>query len=323
MSKEAIYDVIVIGAGPAGISAAIWSKRLGLNVLVVEQAKRIGGQLHHIHNQIIDYPGVIANNGTELNQLFEDHLDHLGIPVNTNCTVKQIITSSQAHIIVATEQSQLRTRFVLLASGSRERRLHLPGEQEMLARGEIYSSKKDLVQLKDKQVLIVGGGDRALEGACTIASVASTVLLVHRNSHFRARQEFLNKIPQLANVIVKTNSIITEIHGNHQVEAATVVNLVDGTSIIEAVDAVLIRVGREPVDQYLSIDIERTQDGLIVVDADGRTSTNSIFAIGDLVNRPQISSISNSIGQGMRAASAILDDIKKEKERHFDYGDLS
>lgn len=323
MDRESIYDVLIIGAGPAGVSAAIWCKRLGMKGLVLEQNAQIGGQLHQIHNEIIDYAGIVAMNGEHLNRLFEQHLDQLDISIRTNCRVFKIIPKSVNTMIVETDQSSLWTRSVILATGSSERALNIPGEQEMRARGEMYSSKKDLDLLKGKRVLIVGGGDRALEGACNIAEVAKSVLLVHRSAQFRARPEFLSKISKFTNARIETNTIIEAIHGTDRVQAVTLYNLIDGNNVYEEIDAILIRIGREPAQQYIPAELERTEDGFIIIDADGRTNIKSILAIGDLVNRPHNSSIAISVGQGMKAAKAILDDIKKEGGIYSTYGDLS
>lgn len=315
MEREELYDVVIIGAGPAGIAAAIWCKRLGLHVQLLEKHIDIGGQLHQIHNQIMDYPGIIVDNGDQLHLLFKDHLHQLDISYRTNCTVMNITPASPTITIVETDLGIIKTKFVILASGSRERRLDIPGEREMLDRGEVYSSKKDVDKLKGKSVLIVGGGDRALEGACNIAPVAKSVALVHRSGHFRARQEFLELLPHYSNLTLMTSTVLVEIHGSSHVEAATLVNLVDNHKINVKIDAVLIRIGREPVQPFIPPQLLCNKEGIIVVDSVGRTNMDNIFAIGDLISPSHICSISNSIGQGMRAAGVIADQVKHMKEK--------
>lgn len=313
MEQETVYDVIITGAGPAGIAAAIWCVRLGLHTLLLEKNAEIGGQLHEIHNPIIDYPGIMAKNGAELYQLFKQHSENLSIELITNAPVNHL-TITGSIVVVESNLHTYKTKRIILASGTKERRLHIPGEQEMYDRGENFSSKRDLFKLEGKQVVIVGGGDRALEGVCNLAKVAQSVMLVHRGNQFRARKEFLNQIPHFTNVSIRTETILTAINGKDRIDSVIIKNLNNDHVELINTEAVLIRIGRVPIDTYVPSNIERNSEGMITVDSDGRTSNEQIFAIGDLINEPAYSSISTSVGQAMRAAKAIFHDLSARKE---------
>lgn len=305
-------DVIIIGAGPAGISAAIWAKKLGLSLLLLEKNRQIGGQLHQIHNRIVDYPGIMVANGKELAERFLDHLKALNINTRVNCEVLSIKQAGNK-VIVKTSQGDYITRYIVLATGSQPKRLNIPGEMEMIHRGEEYSTHRDLERLRGKRILIVGGGDRALESVCNLAEIADSITLVHRSRHFRARDEFMQKIRTLANVTILVCKQIEEIHGIDRTEGVTLIDLENGDRFRLPVDVVLIRIGVEAVDHLVPQEIGRDEQERIVADPDGQTNLPWLFAIGDLVNPPGRSSISLSVGQGMRTAKRISEMVQAKK----------
>jgi thioredoxin reductase (NADPH) len=294
------FDVIIIGAGPAGISAAIWCKRLGMQVKVIEQSEKIGGQLKQIANTIKDYPGLITENGIEMIETFKKHLTSLNIDVSLREKVLKI--DHKNHKII-TNQSNYHTKFVIISTGSGPKRLHIPGEKELYERNEIYSTSKDLHRFKGKIVTIVGGGDHAIEGALNIASIAEKVIVIHRSSNFTARKKLLNEALGHSKIEIWQNSIIKEIiHKNNTVHSV----FVDGNHNGKLhTDIVLIRIGVSSNDGLFPSITRDTMTNKVHSDHIGRTSLSWLFAIGDVVTSPWQSSISNAIAQGMIAAKTI------------------
>jgi len=313
MKQSVDLDVLIIGGGPAGISAGIWCKRLGLNIMILEKREELGGQLHHVYNEIIDYPGLITENGKSLAKQLLHHLNQLHIPFKTQHKVMKIKREG-SHYVIQTQDSAFLSRGVILATGATERRLMIPGESEMIQRGETYSSKRDLHRLKGKRIMIVGGGDRAFEGVCNLAELADQIYLVHRSEHFRARKELVDKARQFHNVRFLTSTILEEIYGTDHVESVRLYNQVTEERSLQPMDAVLIRIGVQPADFLAPEGIKRSDDGRLYTDRNGRTNLPLFYAIGDVINHPSISSIAVCAGQGMKAAKAIIEDFEKEYE---------
>jgi thioredoxin reductase (NADPH) len=295
-----IFDVTVIGAGPAGISAAIWCKRLGLSVAIIEQDDKIGGQLNSIHNNIIDYPGLIASNGKELAKSFQLHLEALEIPVYLEEPVKCINHLTKESF---TNNNVFQSNYVIFATGSGPKTLGIPGEEELYRRGNNYSTSEDINRFQNKTVAIVGGGDRAFEGALNIADVAKEVFIIHRNDTFKARKSFIEHVKKINKIKVMKNSQVTEIiHRNNKIYA---VQVNGDTNDFIPVDFVLIRIGVTPNSFLLPKSIANKQDPSIKIDKQFRTTIPWIFAIGDIVIEPSLSSISTATSQGMIAAKTI------------------
>lgn len=313
MAEHNVYEVIIIGGGPAGISAGIWCSRLGIRALILEQNQEIGGQLQQIFNPIIDYPGLIVQNGQQLQQKLEEHLQQVSIAVLTDHKVQRIEYNNNFEYIVVTNQGLYYSRYLILATGSVARKLHIPGE-ELIAHEGNYSSQKNIDVFCGKRVLIVGGGDRALEGALSIAKVAREVSIVHRQDRFRARDEFVQALSQYENIQIYTPYVVKKIETNNRLKVVTLAHVHTQETMFNEYDLVLIRIGREPVDDYLSFKLQKNENGWIQVDDNGRTSIDSIFAIGDLITSPSYSSIVQAVGQGMRAVKTIYEDMHKKKE---------
>lgn len=298
-------DVIIIGGGPAGISAAIWFKRLGIESLLLERKKQLGGQLTNIQNKIIDYPGIDADDGKQIQQIFIDHFHRLGCPyqVNTN-----ILSVDPIEKLVKIEQSnqieEIHFNYLVLAAGAVQRKLEIPGEKEMLERGEDFSATTDRFLFKGKTVAVVGGGDRAFEGAVLLADSAENIFLIHRSEHFKARKQYRDLVAEKKNIKVLTNTQVTAIHGDQCVSSIELQTTV-GKVFTLNVDAVFVRIGTKANTDLIKGMVSVSDDGLIVTNQVGETSNNSIFAIGDICTNPLYSSISSSVGQGAIVAKHI------------------
>src|SRR6476646_6153778 len=183
-----MHDVLIIGAGPAGLSAARWCDELGLDTLVLEQAEAIGGQLSSVHNRIENYLGVRVANGSELRDLFAEQTKDCDFDLWTNVEIDSV--DLKAKRITLKSGEELQSIAIILATGLRRRRLGIPGETEFQGRGIIESGARDREQLAGQDVCVIGGGDAAAENALILAEVCPTVTLVNRGRKLRARREF-------------------------------------------------------------------------------------------------------------------------------------
>ncbi|MCY9023196.1 NAD(P)/FAD-dependent oxidoreductase [Priestia megaterium] len=298
-------DVLIIGGGPAGISAAIWCKRLGVKCLLLEEQAQLGGQLLAIFNEIIDYPGIQAENGIEMQRKMVKHFIDMGCLYEVNTKVLSINERSKTVKVKQQEkEKEICYTYLILATGSSQRKLGVPGEQQMIDRGEVYSASADGERLKGKTVALIGGGDRAFEGAHLLASKAKQVYLIHRSTHFKAREQYVEKVLSAPGVKVMTDTEVTAIHGKHHV---TSIDLKSKNNECQnlLVDAVLIRLGVAPNVELIKEKVTTTQSGLIVINEVHQSSTPSIYAIGDACTTPLFSSISSSAGQGAIVAKHL------------------
>jgi thioredoxin reductase (NADPH) len=304
-------DVLIIGGGPAGISAAVWCKRLGVECLLLEEQTQLGGQLFTIYNEIIDYPGLQAENGIEMQQKMVQHFIDMDCLCEVNTKVTSIDERSKTVKVKQQEtEKEIGYTYLILATGSSQRKLEVPGEQQMIDRGEVYSASADGERLKGKTVALIGGGDRAFEGAHLLASKAKEVYLIHRSTHFKAREQYVEKVLSNPGVKVMTDTEVTAIHGKHYV---TSIDLKSKNTECEnlLVDAVLIRLGIAPNVELIKEKVTTTQSGLIVINEVHQSSNPYIYAIGDACTTPLFSSISSSAGQGAIVAKHLSSLLKK------------
>jgi len=298
-------DVLIIGGGPAGISAAVWCKRLGVECLLLEEQGQLGGQLFTIYNEIIDYPGIQAENGIEMQRKMVQHFIDMGCLYEVNTKVISIDERSKTVKVNQQEtEKEIGYTYLILATGSSQRKLGVPGEQQMMDRGEVYSASADGERLKGKRVALIGGGDRAFEGAHLLASKAKEVYLIHRSTHFKAREQYVEKVLSDPGIKVITDTEVTAIHGKHHV---TSIDLKSKNRECKnlSVDAVLIRLGIAPNVELIKEKVTTTQSGLIVINEVHQSSNPYIYAIGDACTTPLFSSISSSAGQGAIVAKHL------------------
>lgn len=304
-------DVLIIGGGPAGISAAVWCKRLSVECLLLEEQAQLGGQLFTIYNEIIDYPGIQAENGIEMQRKMVQHFIDMDCLYEANTKVISIDERSKTVKVKQQEaEKEIGYTYLILATGSSQRKLGVPGEQQMIDRGEVYSASADGERLTGKRVALIGGGDRAFEGAHLLASKAKEVYLIHRSTHFKAREQYVEKVLSDPGVKVMTDTEVTAIHGKHRVTSIDLKSKNSDCGNL-LVDAVLIRLGVAPNVELIKEKVTTTQSGLIVINEVHQSSNPSIYAIGDACTTPLFSSISSSAGQGAIVAkhvSSLLND---------------
>ena len=297
-----MHDVIIIGAGPAGLSTAFWCDELSLDTLVLEQAEHVGGQLHRVYNPINDYLGLKARNGQELLERFTADIETSDFDLWTQTSITSVDLKAR-RVSLASGES-LQSIAIVIATGVRPRALGVPGEKEFAGKGMIESAARDRELFAGQDVCIVGGGDAAVENALLLADVCPTVTLVHRGKKLRARREFTEQLQSKHCITVFTESVLTRIIGDDRVVAVEIQRKQGLKPFQLAVRGVLIRIGVEPNTELFTDQLEMDQNGYVVVNSQHETNVPMVFAVGDMSN-PVAPTISSATGAGATAAKVI------------------
>lgn len=297
-----MHDVIIIGAGPAGLSTAFWCDELGLDTLVLEQAQEIGGQLHRVYNPIENYLGLKTRNGKELLDIFSADVNDAEFDLWTQTSIKSVDLKAKRVSLASGEE--LQSIAIVIATGVRPRELGVPGEKEFVGKGMIESAVRERELLAGKDVCVVGGGDAAVENALLLAEVCPTVTLVHRGKKLRARHEFKEKLQAVHCITVFTESVLTRIIGEDDVVAVEIQRKQGLKPFQVAVRGVLIRIGVEPNTELFKDQLETDDKGYLVVNGRQETNVPMVFGVGDVAN-PSAPTISGATGAGATAAKII------------------
>lgn len=297
-----MYDVIIIGGGPAGLTAAIYASRRALKTLVL--SADIGGQAVKTFD-IENYPGFISITGPELALKFKEQAEKTGAQILVQ-PVNKLNVNSDGTFSVQTREAAYQSKSIILAFGKKPRHLEVPGEEEFQGRGVTYCATCDAPFFRNKTVVVVGGGNSALDAAILCAKIAAKVYLIHRREDFRAEQHLIDQVDAAPNIEKVLNSEIANINGAGVVKSIT---LKDGRNI--ATDGVIVEVGYV-VDRALVQDLlDLDEQNQVVVDPVHQTTTvPGIFAAGDLTPTPY-KQIIISCGEGAKAALSAFDYLQK------------
>jgi len=294
------YDVIIIGGGPSGLTAAIYAARRGLKTLVL--SKDLGGQITRT-NEIENYPGFDHITGSELATNFLNQAKKFGAEIKFE--EAKSITKTDNGFILKSARNDFEVAAIILSFGKSPRELNIPGEDKLKGRGVSYCATCDAPFFKDKSVVVVGGGNSALDAALVTSAIAKNVYLIHR-SEFRGETVLIEKVNQTKNIEQIVPNEIIEIRGEDKVEAVVLKN---GREI--KTDGVLVEIGYI-IDRKLAEGlVEMDPAGQIIIDAHQNTSVPGIFAAGDLTNTPY-KQIVIAAGEGAKAALACFDFIQRK-----------
>jgi thioredoxin reductase (NADPH) len=297
-----MHDVVIIGAGPAGLSAAFWCDELRLDTLVLEQSENVGGQLTQIYNPIENYLGLKTANGRELLERFSAGIDEAEFDLWTNVEIESVDLTAKRVTLRSGEE--LQSISIIIATGVRRRKLGIPGEDEFIGHGIIESAARDRELFAGRDVCVIGGGDAAAENALLLAEGCPTVTLVHRGRTLRARREFTEQLHGTHCITIFTESEVQRILGNEGLEAVEILRKGAIKPFQMAVGGVLIRIGVEPNTELFQEQVQLDERGYVIVNGQHETSVQNVFAIGDVSN-PLAPTISGATGGGATAAKVI------------------
>ncbi|SDB42850.1 thioredoxin reductase (NADPH) [Pseudobutyrivibrio sp. YE44] len=296
-----IYDVIVVGAGPAGLSAAIYGKRAGRNILVLDTSSISGGQILSTY-EIDNYPGMPGISGEALAQAMADHCMKLGVEFARG-RVTSIIDKGDTKELV-TKKASFETKAIILATGATNRKLGCKGEEELSGVGVSYCATCDGAFFKDKTVAVVGGGDVALEDAIYLARFCEKVYLIHRRDEFRGAMVLQEQVKATDKIQIIYDTVVEEILGQDKVEALHIKNKKTEAEEDLKVDGVFIAVGNMPNTGSIKGLPNQDEGGYIIADETCATSVPGIYAAGD-VRTKQLRQVITATADGANAIASI------------------
>lgn len=297
-----MLDVLIVGSGPAGLSAAVYAKRASLNVLVAEKVYYGTGQIAE-SNLVDNYLGFAGINGYELGQKFRDHAVKLGVEFK-NGEVERFEALDGIWRVRFKGGETLETKTVIYAAGAIHRHLGVPGENEFSGKGVSYCATCDGAFFRDKVTAVIGGGDTALDDAVYLSDSSSKVYLVHRRNEFRGSAKTVEILKQKNNVEFVLEAKPAQIKGTDRVQE---LQLEDGRSL--AVDGVFVAAGMIPVTDVIKDVVELDGNGYIVADETGKTSADGFFAAGD-VRAKVLRQVVTAVSDGANAATLAEQYIK-------------
>ncbi|MCR5415684.1 MAG: thioredoxin-disulfide reductase [Pseudobutyrivibrio sp.] len=295
------YDVIIIGAGPAGLAAGIYGKRAGLSVLVLDSSPISGGQILSTY-EVDNYPGIPGVSGADLGKSLREHCDTLGVEFAKG-RVTSIIDKGNTKEIVTKKQTFI-ARAVIVATGASNRKLGCKGEEELSGMGVSYCATCDGAFFKDKKVAVVGGGDVALEDALYLARSCKEVYLIHRRDEFRGAAVLQEQVKNTQNITILFDTTVDSINGDGPVESITTVNKNTGSCKDVAVDGVFVAVGTVPNTGSIAGLPDQDAAGYIIADETAVTSIPGIFAAGD-VRTKQLRQVITATADGANAITSV------------------
>lgn len=324
-----MYDVIIVGSGPAGLAASIYAKRAGLKAVTLEKNFMSGGQVLNTY-EVDNYPGLPGINGFDMGMKFREHADKLECEFQT-AEVLEIRKDTQAEetelkaaalesgksstagncdsvkgFTIVTDQGEFDTKTVLAAMGASHAKLGIPGEEELAGMGVSYCATCDGAFFKGKVTAVIGGGDVAVEDAIFLARGCSKVYLIHRRDELRAASVLQKEVRSLPNVEILWDTVAEKIEGENQVEALQIKNVKTGKANRLLVDGVFVAVGIIPASEVFKNIAECDEKGYLIAGEDGATKTPGIFAAGD-VRTKKLRQIVTAVADGANAVTTIQD----------------
>lgn len=307
-----MYDLIIVGGGPAGLTAGIYATRSGLNTVILERSE-ISGQIA-LADIVENYPGFPSISGLELMEKYKNHAQEAG--VETKITEVLSVRTEGDKKIVSTDSGDLESRAVIIATGANPKHLNVPGEKEFISKGVSYCAICDGPFFKNKTVVVVGGGNSAVTDALFLSKIALKVYLIHRRDRLRAAKVLQDRAFATPNIEFIFNSHILEIIGSsgeiRRVEKIIIKNIKSGEQRELATDGVFIYVGIHPNTDI--IDVDKDEEGFIKTDRSLETSQKGIYAAGDCRDTPiwQLVAAVRDGALAATAASAYIESFKKE-----------
>ena len=292
-----MYDLIIIGAGPAGITAAVYAARQKLNFCVI--SNDIGGQTA-VTGTIENYTGYHFISGPELSMKFEDHIEQFGIDVKMPEKVSSVAKGTHG-FIVQTDNEKYEARTVLVSSGKVPRTLNIPGEQEFKHRGLTYCAVCDGPLFGDKDVAVIGGANAALDAALQMMKIASKVYLITNNSELHGEKIRIDRVKTAKNIEIIYAASTTEVVGDTFVDGIIISQ--DGSKRNIPLEGVFVEIGWDPSCKFIDF-IEKNEYGEIIVNNRCETNIPGVFAAGDVTNVPE-KQIIIAAGEGAKAALGV------------------
>ena len=296
-----LYDLIIIGSGPAGLSAAVYGSRAGLTVLVLEEKAMSGGQVLNTY-EVDNYLGLPGINGFDMGMKFREHVDRMGVVCET-AAVTAVVDHGQSKSVETADGTVYEAKTLILATGAEHAVLDVPGEAEYKGKGVSYCATCDGAFFKGRNVAVVGGGDVAVEDAIYLARMCRKVWLIHRRDSLRAARSLQQKLTACDNVEILWYRTLSKITGTDLVEKITLRSVTDQTEEELPVEGVFIAVGMHPNTRAFAHNIPCDEKGYVIAGEDCATKVPGIFAAGDIRTK-QVRQIITAAADGACAVAS-------------------
>lgn len=297
-----IYDVAVIGGGPAGLTSCIYTCRAGLKTICFEKLAT-GGQAN-LSLEVTNYPGFNSINGFELMEKFKDHALSLGAKISFE-EVKSLLKEKNKFIL-KTANNQYVAKKVIIACGCKPRMLGLKEEQSFIGKGVSYCANCDGPFFKNKTVAIVGGGDTAFDDAKYLAQLCEKVYVIVRSEKLRVSSKKKKEVLKNKNIEILYSTVVEKLYGKNSLTKIKIKNNISGDKQDLKIDGLFVAIGAVPDLAFLKFDIEKDESGYIVVDKNQATSDKNLFACGDITNG-KVKQIVCACGDGAKAGTACIE----------------
>lgn len=296
-----MYDVIIIGSGPAGLTAAIYGQRAKLNVLMIEKQPMSGGQILNTY-EVDNYPGLPGIGGFDLGTKLRAHADALGMQVVTGDVVSVDFSGKVKQVV--TGDGTYESRTVIIATGAQYRKLGVPGEDTLRGMGVSYCATCDGAFFRGKETAVIGGGDVALEDALFLARACSKVYLIHRRDEFRGAKVLQERVFQTPNIEVIWDTVTESINGTEKVESLQLYNRKKEEHTTLMVSGVFIAVGIQPNSELFRDQVAMDEGAYLIAGEECKTDCDGIFAAGD-VRTKQLRQVITAASDGANAITSV------------------
>jgi len=317
MDNNNHYDAIVIGAGPAGLTAGIYLSRARLKTLIVSEGVA-GGQMILTH-EIANYPGVESISGYQLSNIMKKQAKSFGCDIKTNVSISELNLEGDTKHLVLNDGTTFTGNSVILAPGGRSRTLGVTGEDEFKGKGISYCATCDGDFFTGKEIVVVGGGNSALEEAVSLTKYASKVTIIHQFDHFQAFEHAVEEAKRNDKIRFIMESTIAAFYGSEKLESVDIKNLKTGEITNFATDGAFIFIGYVPNTEFLGNKVSLNQWGEIIVNSDMATGTEGVYAAGDSTAK-KYRQITTAVSDGTIAALAsasYLNELKTRKKQYL------
>lgn len=296
-----MYDLIIIGAGPAGLSAAVYAARAELDFIVIEGSMMQGGQVLTTYD-VDNYLGLPGIGGFDMGMKFAEHAKKLGVTFVTENVISMEIQRNVKS--VKTDKNTYETKTIIIATGAVHKKAGIPGETEFTGKGVSYCATCDGAFFKNKVTAVVGGGDVAVEDALYLSRMCGKVYLIHRRDEFRAAKSLVKKARETDNIEFVLDSVVEKIDGENKVRSINIRSKKGATIKTLKVDGVFFAVGMQPVTAFVDKNIEMNEAGYIIAGEDCATNIPGVYAAGDIRTK-QLRQIITAAADGANAVTSV------------------
>ncbi len=306
------WDLIIIGAGPGGLSSALYASRALLDVLVIEKNLLPGGQIGTT-SLVEDYPGIESISGEDLGKAMMEHAKKYGAVFLMG---EEVVGVDLENKVVNTNKSSYKAKAIIIATGAKERHLNVKGEKELKGRGVSYCAVCDAPFFKDKEVIVVGGGNSALDESLYISKFAKKVIIVHRRDKFRGDKILQERVFSNPKIEIMWNTEVREIIGKDKVEKVRLINNKTGEEFEKPIDGIFIYIGMIPNSELFNVD--KDERGYIITNDRMETNIEGVYAVGDVRKSPVKQAVTAAAEGAIAAlvAEKYIEEIKEKQKNH-------